>query len=690
MGVTAERMRRPRDTGVKLPDDAAPAVAAWIAAVPSAVVVLLAILLVGPPLGTLLADSSQPRIWPELRWAVQPEPTEQARYLVALTAPLVLAGSTAWLTARHGALLRRPTAHRWALVVQVLAGLALVACLVLQRTTTLGLHYAHSSRVVYFTGATLAVALALAIGTLAVVRRPTAVQWLARWTRESPKRALAATLVAIALTAVTVLPALVTEASILSAEDDVIYHLRFTYDEVLAVLDGRSPLGDFVTQYASLWPYVVAVPLALVGATVGAFTTAMAALTAVTMLALFALLRRVTRSALLALALFLPLLATSAFRLHGPSVGRFSLINYYGTMPLRYAGPFLLAWLLARHLDGAWPRRPWPLLLAALLVAINNVDFGVPAFGATIAALLWALPPTQPRLRALARELAVAGALAVAVVTALVLLRTGELPDWLLPVRHAQLYAVAGYGMGRIDPQLGLSTIIYLTYVAAIGAATVLALRHPRERLLAGLLAWSGVFGLGSGSYYVGRSIAETLTNLFPAWALAVTLLTVFVGRGLIARGGRAPRPMELACLFAFGLLVCSLAQTPSPVAQTRRIAGDGPAFFAHPPSEPFVAAHVRPGEPVAILAEVGHKMALNLGINNVSPYSSNESIATAEELEDVIVALRAAGGTKVFVATRLTPPAVRAALAGHGFELSAASVQDAAELWTQPRRAAG
>jgi hypothetical protein len=682
MGVIDPDVRALRRTSVETPDGRAPATAAWVAAIPTAVIVLLALLALGPPLGSLLFQERVPRIWRSLRWAVQPEHTEQARYLIALTAPLVLTGLTIWLTARRSSLLRSEAARRVALAAQAVAVLAVVACLVLQRTATLSSSYAHSSRVVYFSGATLVAAAAIAAGMLAVLRRPAVVGRVMGWTRESSRLALTVGIVAVALTAITVLPAIATEASVTEAQSEVVYHLRFTYDEALAVLDGRSPLGDFATQYASLWPYVVAGPLWVGGGTIGAFTVSMAALTALAMLALYALVRRVVRSSLLALALFLPLLATSAYRLHGPSVARFSLINYFGTMPLRYAGPFLLAWLLARHLDGARPRRAWPLLLVATLAAIDNVDFGVPAFVATLAALLWSQPLTWRSLRMLARELAIGLAIAVAVVTALLLVRTGRPPDWSLLVRFARLYAVTGYGMGPIHPQFGMSTVVYLTYVAAIGTATVQALRGSGERLLTGLLAWSGVFGLGTGSYYVGRSIAETLTNLFPAWALAVTLLTVAVVRGLAAREGRRPLAIELACLFAFGLLVCSLAQTPSPTAQARRIQRDGPKFFAHLPYEPFVAAHVRHDESVAILAEVGHRTALNLGIDDVMPYSSNESIATEEELEDVLAALRTAGGTKVFVWIPLTPPGVTDALGQHGFVLTAWSPQGDNQLW--------
>src|SRR6476659_8790511 len=120
MGVLEQRMRSPRRVAGRASDDSLPAVAAWIAAVPTAVVVVLAILVLGPTLGRLVVDGSQPRIWPSLRWAVQPEPTEQARYLIALTAPLLLAGSTAWIATRRVTLLNGVTARRVALAAQAL------------------------------------------------------------------------------------------------------------------------------------------------------------------------------------------------------------------------------------------------------------------------------------------------------------------------------------------------------------------------------------------------------------------------------------------------------------------------------------------------------------------------------------------------------------------------------------------
>jgi hypothetical protein len=667
-----------------LPADGGAAVAAvWIATAATAAVTLVAMLALGAPLGRLLAPDGTTRFWPEIAWMVRPEPTEHARYLLALLAPALLAALTVAL-ARRPLRLGSLASARLVVALEAAAVAVLAACLVLQRRAVFVRPYGRSPRIVYFTAATLVVAAALALALVAVCRRAQLVRRLRAWAAESPGRAAAAAAIAVVAAAITVLPAISTEASILRASDEFVYHVRFVYDETAAVLDGRSPLGDFAAQYGSLWPYLAALPLAPFDAPLGVFTVTMAALTALAMLALYALLRRVTRSSLLALTLFLPLLATSAFRLHDPSTARFSLVNYFGTMPLRYAGPFLLAWLLARHLDGARPHRAWPLLAAAGLVAIDNASFGIPALAATVVALLCGGPPTRARLWSLARELALGLAVAVAAVTALLLLRTGEPPDPSLTLRYARLFAADGFGMAPLHPQLGMSTIVYLTYVAAIGTAIVLALRPAPDRLLVGLLTWSGAFGLGAGSYYVGRSIPEVLTNTFPAWALAVTLLTVAAVRGLAERGGRRPRPIELACLFAFGLLVCSLAQTPSPPAQIGRIAAGGPRYLRQEPVRAFVAAHAHRGEPVAMLTELGHLIAYRAGVDDVTPYTGSESIQTLEQLDDTLAALHAAGGRSVFLATTaFTPASMRAVLAARGLRLAATAPDAPLELWT-------
>jgi hypothetical protein len=660
------------------------AVALRLAALPIAAMTALAIVVLGPPLGELLSPGDPPRFWPGVRSMVQPEPVEHARFLIALLAPLLLAGATAWLV-RRPRWVDGPAAVRIAGGAELATALALVACVVLQWTATLPAGYARSTHVVYFSLATLAVASMGGVAVVAVMRRRAVVAWIARLTDESPVSLTVAVVVVLVAIALTALPGIVTDASILNANGEFVYHVRFVYDEAMAVLDGRSPLGDFAAQYSSLWPYATGGAMWLFGSSLLVFTLCMAILFGSSMLALFALLRRVTRSAPVAAVLVLPLIATSAFRLHGESVPRFSLVNYFGTMPLRYAGPFLLAWIVGRHLGGARPRRAWPLFLAAGLVAANNVEFGLPAFAALLAALLWAGPRRAARLRELALDGALGLAAAGALVTLLLLVRTGSPPDLSLLFRYSRVFAIGGFGMLPLRPVLGLSTVVFVTYVAAVGVATVRTLQGEPDRLLTGMLAWSGVFGLGAGAYYAGRSIAELLTNMFPAWGLAIVLLTIAVVRALAARGGIRPRPLELACLVGFGMIACSLAQTPPPLAQLDVIRSRGPEYVRHPAGEAYVAALVRRDEPVLLLPALGHRIAVNLGIDDVDPYTGAESIQTEEQLVDALGALHAAGGEKVFVDPTRLPAGFAAALERRGVRMVDGEA-NSFQLWSARR----
>jgi hypothetical protein len=620
-----------------------PHLAAWLAAVPALALAVLAAIVFGPALGRLLLASPHAEFWLSIAaTSVDPEPTEQARYLILLAAPMLLAALTLALVRRAPARVTR-TAPAAAGFVELAAVAFVVACFVVQATTI-----AQDSEhpVPYFTVPSIIVAAGIAVAILAVARTP---RLSARWAllaRESSSRRVAAALLALAAIAMTLLPAINTDGSLLRAHSQVSFHVQFIYDEAMAVLDHHSPLYDFATQYASLLPYLLAGSMALFGTSAALFTGLLALLEAAAMLSVFAILRRVTRSSLAALLLFVPVLATSAWHLRGEAVARFSLVNYFGVLPLRYAGPLVLAWLLARHLDGDRPRNRWLLFLAGGIVAVNNLDFGVPALGATAIGLLWADARAPARL---AREAAIGVAAALALVVAFMLVRTGALPHFSLLTRYADVFARKGFGMFPIKPLIGLSTVIFLTYVGAIGCATVRAIRGDAERALTGLLAWSGVFGLGAGCYYVGRSRAEQLDYMFPAWAFALALLTVVAARWL-ARTEQRPAPAGVAVLVGFGLLVCSLAQTAAPWSQLRRIAADGPPILQQPHGERFVAEHTSRGEPVAIVADLGHRIAVRLGLDDVEPYSGNRSIFTREQLRESLAALRAAGGQKVFV----------------------------------------
>jgi len=671
--------------GRRRPDTTATATElAWLLVVPSLIVGLLIVVALGPLLGGLLPQSSV-LAWPRTAAEFRPEPIEHARYALALLGPVLLCAAIV-VAARLR--LRLPASPAvLAVAAQGVMAVVAVACVVVQYDTRFGADYTDvagtSARTVYFTPATLAAACAIGLAMAAVARAPGRVHRLAGLVRDTPRRRRAAwTLAAIAI-GVSLLPAIELEGTLLLAAETTAYHVVFTFDETSAVLDGRYPLVDFAAQYGSLWAYALATSMRVVGTSVGAFTVLATLLSSGALLAVYAVLRRVVASAMAALLLFLPLLATSLYRMNGSSANRYSLATLVSVFPLRLAGPLLLLWLTARHIDGARPRRRWVLFLVAGLVVLNNVEFGLPACAATVAALLWTGASPLRLLGRIALDLCGGFVAALVLVTVLTVAAAGSPPHLGLLVRYADLFADSGFGMLPIVPTIGISTIVFLTYTAAVALATVRAVQGSEDRLLTGLLAWSGIFGFGLGAYYVGRSHPEVLTVMFPAWALSLVLLTIAVLRDT-ARSARLPGVAGLVCLVGFGVLVCSLAQTPAPWTQIDRLGDTTTERIVDPTAVAFVRQHTRPGEPVAVLTTSGHRLAFLAGVVDVTPYTGLESMPTRGQLGETLRMLRDAGGHVVFVGPSVAAPEAVRAMEHIGFRHIA--TQPETNMWVLSR----
>jgi hypothetical protein len=672
MAATSTRGGGAVRVAVRVPARAlTPAEAAWVAAVPCALLLLAVILVLGPPLGRLVFPPPHNDFWPSMSQIIWPEPTEHAAYLIALGGPLLLSAAVLALVGRSLAL--GAATRRTAIVGAQLAACAFVAvCVVAQHVIWFGPIYTLTTpqHRAYFTWPTIAVALVLALAATLALRDE---RWRARGRallRETRGRRLAAWAVAAIFTAVWLLTAINFDSSVGHVNRATYDMLPWSMDETFAILDGRAPLLTFHAQYGQLWPYVAAGALTIVGTSLAAYTIVMATITGAGLLAIFSVLRRVTRSSLAALALFAPLVANGFFLERGPLANRYGPSNLFTIFPTRYAGPYLLAWLVMRHLDGRAPRRRWLVFLAAGLVAINNVEFGAPALAAAVAACIWAaLPRTRAAVLALGRDVAAGVLAAMALVALLTLVRTGSLPDFAIALQFAKLYAVSGWAMLPM-PHLGVHLVLYATFCATIVAATVRAASGERDRVLTGLLVWSGVFGLGAAAYYSGRSHPEVLIDLFSAWTLSLALLVVLAVRALAARP-RWPAPAELAVLAVFGLAVCSLAQTPTPWSQIQRLGDTTPIPAIHDnPTEHFIARETHRGERVVILNPYGHRLAYELGLVNVSPYSSGESITTQHQLVETVNALRAAHGRRLFLWEFDVQPEIPGAVQALGFRL--------------------
>lgn len=665
---------------------------AWLLAVPVALLAVALIALLGPSLGRLLHAGESPyTFWRELRWAVVAEPTEQGRFLLALAAPLLFAGGLAALARRRLELPARIAALAVPLAQLCLLALAVVCVVVQQRLVYEVPIYQPgvSHRWRYFTPATLVAAGVLAAGAFAVLDRPAWRARVAAALRETDRRRLAALLLAIVLTALWLLHAVNTDSSIMGTSSHEWSPAQFTLDETYAILNGRTPLADFTAQYGSLWPYLPAAVLALTGTSFLAFSVTMCVITGIALVAVYALLRRIVGNGVSALALYLPLLATSLFMVGGTLTSRYTFGDYFGVFPLRYAGPFLLAWLLTRQLDGVGPRRPAVLFLVGGLCVLNNAEFGLAALAATGTALVWTAADRSPRaLGRLAGELALGLLAAYALVALVTLLRAGELPQLGRLFDYGRLYSVGGFGLQRLHSTLGVHLILYATYVAAIGVATVRAIDRAPNRALTGMLAWCGVFGLASASYFMGRTHPELLIALFPTWALTLVLLTVEVVGRLGGRAGARPGLGTALVLAAAALTVPSLAQFPLPWTQLQRIGQETPsapliegeaplpvysrAFLPDPATRDFFAP--QPGAKVAILLTTGHQIAEAFGVENIARYTGYYSMPNRERLRTVVDDLRAEGGSTLFLPQ--APEQVYDTLRGWGFRRLAGEVE--------------
>jgi hypothetical protein len=419
-------------------------------------------------------------------------------------------------------------------------------------------------------------------------------------------------------------------------------NLPWTLNDALAVLDGRTPLVDYHLIYAKLMPYPAALVLAVFGTTTLVYTAFMALLTGLVLLAVYGVFRLVTRSSLLALALLVPFVAASDVLPGTNPTGRLgSPLTMPAIWPMRYGGVYLLAWLTARHIAGQRPHRPAIVFFIGTLAAVNVLEFGAAAVLAAIAALLCTQPPRSRReLSRLALELVLGAAAAVALVAVGTYARAGAPPKLGLLLEWPRIFTNLGWFSMPL-PTWGLHIGIYATFVAALVTAVVRASQRHEGRTLTGMLAWSGVFGLFAGSYYVGRPDVYKLTSILSLWSFALTMLTVACVLELSARGWRRPTLPQLLVLFGFGLSLCALSRPPLPQEEIARLTKPYPAPQYEAAARRFVRTHSRSGETVALLIPMGYRISHALDLRNVAPYGFMNAIVTRAAMRTLIATLR-------------------------------------------------
>jgi hypothetical protein len=621
---------------------------AWLVALPCALATVLAIVVLGPPLGdALFSPPRDATFWPyeiAVR-GIHPEPTEHGRFVIALLGPLLAAGCALALRGRD---VDRRRARIGSLAAQGVLLAFVVACVAYQRSFVYGPLFGRV-RVQYFTLQTLLAALAAAVLLAYALRRRASFGALAALARETTARRVTAAVVAALFAVAFLLTAFNSDGTIYHVHTGIWIHVSFITDEAFAVLEGHPPLVDFHAQYGHLWAYVAAAGMALFGTSLGVYSTVMLLGAGGALAAIYATLRRLTRSSAATVALFLPFVATSAYMKSGPPEDRYTALSLFTAFPVRYFGPYVLLWLLVRRVDRGTRKTAIPLFAAAGLTVINNPEFGLPAFAATALALVASArrqQSTADALRRAAVDAAAGAALAALTTCVLTLAVGGSLPHFGMLLTFPRIFGSSGFAMLPM-PALGLHLVVYVTFSAALVAG--IARTGRDDPALAAALTWVGAFGLGAGAYFAGRSHPEVLIDMFSIWALALVLLTIVAVRGIAASDRRLPSPAALLVLVGFGVLLCSLAQTPAPWSQIARLRDVDPVEEqVIPLLNEAVASLTRPGEPVALLILLGHRTAYEIGIDNVTPYANAGSMPTQQQWEEMLDALDRAHGRRI------------------------------------------
>jgi hypothetical protein len=634
---------------------------AWLCVIVGGLVLAAALVWLAPPLSDLYPSPIND-VFPVWKVVIDPEPVEDVRSMLALATPVLLAAIVLTFGSRHA-----PHRGLDSLVIggQV-AGLGLLVWAVLEQPRSGPLLAPDYFFRFVLSGSNLAAGVVIGLGLTAAVLRPP------RWS--PPNAAVGAwgylrsstwipLAIALAVTTVWLLPAVFTDSTLSQSGSFAAGHVPVQGEDYFSVVNGRTPLVNYIAQYTNLLPLALAPVLNLFGPSITSYSIAMCVLSGLGMLAICGAFVAITRRTWTGLALYVPWVALSLFPWHEFGSHREFNGIYYAVFPGRYFGPFVLTWLCAQALRGR--RIPiWGLFGLAGLVVLNNYEFGIGALFALIAALGLGWDRSLP-LRRRVGDLLVQGAVgllaAITLVSAVTLTRAGELPDLSLLTYFNRLFLRDSYGLEPMST-LGLHWALYATYTAALLISAVRYVRREADRTLTGMLAFSGIFGLTTGMYFVGRSSVFQLMLLFPAWGFSLALVAWTAAGSLAAArrdGLRLRRLLLPACaaLIGLGVMISAIARVPPPHRQIDRLDTPGPRFDVSAPAR-FVASRAHPGEHVLMIGTgPDHLVAEHAGVVNVSPLNGVTSLVSPAEANRSLDQLEDEGGNEVFEAVSALHP---------------------------------
>jgi hypothetical protein len=672
---------------------------AWLGLVPAAVLTAAAIQWLAPAVDGALAPPSSFHPFTGLSQLFTPEPLEEARVLIAIAAPVVLAALVLLLGSRRPG---RRSLDPAIIAIQAVI-LVFVAWAVTKTNTDLAVfpnyiatrHYLPD----YLVGApVLATGSVIGVGLTVLLFRD--LEPGPRLSRLASSRLVRARWlpwsIAVVAGVIWLLPAVITDGNI--GGTGLIYgHVPIHFEDYMAAVNGRTPLVNYVAWYSSLLPLLFAPVLSTFDSSITAFSVLACTLSLAAVTCVYAALVNVTERRWAALALFIPFLAITFVPWHfEPDHFRVYSGDYYAVFPNRMLGPFLVLWLLARHLRRGSPRLGL-VYFAAGLTLLNNFEFGACCLAALVIASLLRIDRSAPP-RAEIGNLFVSAATgligALVLVSAVTLIRAGELPDPTVLTYWSKLFGRDGFNLLPMAIW-GFHWALYFTYAGALLVAVVRFMRVPEDRVLTPLLGFAAIFGLTTGQYFGGRSEGTQLIVLLTVWGLNLALLTWLAWGSLRGAELRSSRRLVLpvaAVLIGFGVMIASVARIPAPWQQVDRISSNGSHPLDLTAETDFVRARTHPGESVLIVSTLlDHRVAERAGVENVSPWGTL-AFYSPREVNWALDNLRHAHGEKIFerYAAIGAPQAqqVEGLLRQAGFRLVETDPVTKLNLWVLPGQA--
>ncbi len=434
------------------------------------------------------------------------------------------------------------------------------------------------------------------------------------------------------------LPILYSDFSIADSLEIYQWHLPFTLNEFASVLNGRTNWVNYFPIYQNLTPYLLLPIFSTFGLTTESFTLTMALLSIFIFMLVYRVFVQFTRDVWGASVLLLLLVGMCAFPYVISGNQEINPLDFQ-MIPLRYLGPWILFYLAA-FLSERQGRLVIPVFVFGTFVAMNNLNFGIPAFGAAFLALLVI---HSSRLKFIFQVVISIG-IGLALVSGFTYLRSGELPQFGVDLMTQKAYGIFGYASLAMPP-FGIQWIIVAIFMGALVTGWF---KRNDDPLRSVVFIYSGVFGAGSFFYYVGRADSGVLISLFGSFGLS--FLPLLWCEWEKWKEKRRVGVLTVSYALVVSFLLPMALRLPSIPGQISRLESANPSFrLRRAKLCELIGKYSKEQDAIAIIYPYGHLLAEKLGMRNVSPYSEDDNLILISQIERLALQIKKGFVKKVY-----------------------------------------